>query len=69
METDNVNIDVDVIKITDLSVWLLNLKDRQVTMSKGLVELSHEGLKDHETGTTPYRATLPEYMAIKLELV
>lgn len=69
METDNVTIDVDVIKITAISVWLMNLKDRQVTMSVGLIELSHEGDHDYETGTTPYKARLPEYMAIKLELV
>ena len=69
METDYVTIDVDVIKITKLSVWLMNLKDRQVTMSVGLIELSNEGVHDYETGTTPYRARLPEYMAIQLELV
>ena len=69
METDYVTIDVDVIQITKLSVWMMNLKDRQVKMSVGLIELSHEGEKDFETDTTPYRAKLPEYMAIELELV
>ena len=69
METDYVTIDVDVIQITKLSVWMLNLKERKVTMSVGLIELSHEGQHDYETGTTPYRARLPEYMAIQLELV
>ena len=69
METDYVTIDVDVIQITKLSIWMLNLKDRKVTMSVGLIELSSEGQHDYETGTTPYRARLPEYMAIQLELV
>ena len=69
MEEDYITIDVDVVRINNKSLWVLNLKDKVVTIPESLIELSHKGLVESETETTPYRANLPEWMAIDLELV
>ena len=69
METDDVEIDIDLIRVTKAYTWILNLKEREVRVSNATIEILEQGSRDLDACTTPCRASLPECLAIKLELV
>ncbi len=69
MDLDLIDLDVDVVTNNPRVMILMNLKDQRVTLNTTIAELLYVGEEDYETQLSPGKVQLPEWLAIKLELV